>query len=100
MTVTLNEAALKLLLDTQEGPVGQFVQGVALQVERQAQQNVRDYFHSAIPALTVDQDVDVLMSGSDALVGIKNRGRKSQRLAQLQSEGTLNWLTDALQVQA
>lgn len=98
MTVILNEAALRVLLDTQEGPVGRFVEQVALQVERQAQQNVRDYFHTAIPALTVDQDIDVVMIGSDAIVGIKPSGRKSLRLADLQSTGTLNWLTDALQV--
>ena len=96
MSVTLYEPALEALLDSQEGPVGQFIEAIAVRVTQQAQANVRDYFHSA-PTLTVDQDVDMEMLGSSAVVGIRDAGAKSRRLARMQADGTFPWLTLALE---
>lgn len=96
MTVILNEAALRALLETENGPVGRFVENVAQRITAQAQQNVRSYFASA-PSLDVDQDVGFSMDGSTATIGIRNAGSKSVRLAQSQAEGRVNWLRDALE---
>ena len=96
MVVVLNEAALAALLETQEGPVGRFVERQAERVVAQAQQNVRAYFASA-PSLNVDQDVGLAMDGSTAVIGIRDAGEKSRRLARAQNEGRVNWLSDALE---
>ena len=96
MSVTLFEPALVVLLESQEGPVGQFVERKAARVLNQAQTNVRAYFHTA-PTLDVDQDVILEMEGSTAVVGIKDGGSKSRRLAQKHAEGTSPWLRDAVQ---
>ena len=96
MSVTLFEPALERLLDTQEGPVGQHIQALAQRVSTQAQQNVRAYFASA-PSLDVDQDVGSEMEGSTAVIGIRDGGSKSRRLAQAQAEGKVNWLLAALE---
>lgn len=96
MSVTLNEPALRLLLETEEGPVGRHVAGLAFQITQQAQRNVRGYFISA-PSLDVDQDVGFDMEGSSAVVGIRDGGRKARRLARNQAEGTVNWLQEALE---
>ena len=95
MTVILNEAALVALLDTQEGPVGQHVQRLAAAVEIQAQNNLKAYFIGA-PSVDVDRDVAVEMDGSTAVIGIRDAGNKSRRMAQYQAEGRVNWLTGAL----
>jgi len=96
MTVILNEAAIALLLEPQEGPVGRFVEREAVRVVEQAQRNVRSYFASA-PSLDVDRDVDFQMEGSTATIGIRDAGSKSRRLAQGQAEGRINWLLPALE---
>ena len=96
MTVTLNESAVRLLLETEDGPLGRFIQRKAEQITAQAQQNVRDYFVSA-PSLDVDQDVDFSMQGSTATIGIRDAGSKSRRLAKSQSEGKVNWLLKSLE---
>ena len=97
MSVTLFEPALNQLLDTEDGPVGRHVQVLAARVVAQAQQNVRNYFQSA-PSLNVDQDVTSEMGGSTAIIGIRDAGNKSRRLAQAQAEGKVNWLRSALEV--
>lgn len=96
MSVVLNEAALTALLDTQEGPVGQFVQRIGAQVVVAAQGNVRGYFQSA-PTLNVDQDVGLAMNGSTAVIGIRDAGEKSRRLARAQADGKVDWLRTALE---
>ena len=96
MSVILNEGALALLLETQEGPVGRFVESVARDITEQAQANVRDYFHGA-PSVTVDQDVDFKMDGSSAVIGIRPEGNKAERLARMQSEGRFDWLKRAVE---
>ena len=90
MTVVINEAAIAALLETQEGPVGRFVERVAQAVVEVERQNVRNYFGNA-PSLhgSVDQEVDLQMEGSSAVVGIRDGGRKAQRLAQKEAEGTM-----------
>jgi hypothetical protein len=95
MSVILNEPALARLLDSEEGPIGIHVQQLAAQVVAQAQSNVRDYFQSA-PSLNVDQDVGSDMEGSTAVIGIRDAGSKSRRLAQAQTDGKVNWLVSAL----
>lgn len=95
MTVTLNQVALKALLESEEGPVGRFIADLAAQVTNSAQANVRDYFGGA-PSLTVDDAVDFDMDGSTAVVGIRDAGAKAHRLAQAQAQGRVNWLLKAL----
>ena len=95
MTVILNESALAALLETQEGPVGRFVERKAQQIVEGAQRNVRDYFQSA-PSLNVDQDVGLQMDGSNATIGIRDAGEKSRRIAQAQADGRFNWLQRAV----
>jgi len=97
VTVVLNQAALSALLETQDGPVGRYVERVADAVVAEAQRNVRGYFGSA-PSLEgrVDQDIDSEMDGSTAIVGIKDGGSKAQRLVQYQIEGRFPWLQRAL----
>jgi hypothetical protein len=96
MSVTLYEPALRALLESQEGPVGRYVQSLAEDITLQAQLNVRYYFESA-PMLDVDQDVDFIMEGSTATVGIRDAGNKSRRLARAQAEGKVNWLGAAVE---
>lgn len=95
MTVVLNNAALAVLLESQEGPVGRFIERQAARIVEQARQNVRGYFASA-PSLNVDQDVGSDMDGSTAVIGIRDAGSKSRRLARAQADGKVNWLLDAL----
>lgn len=95
MSVILNEAAITALLESQEGPVGRFVENLARDITEDAQANVRDYFHGA-PSVTVDRDVDFLMEGSSAVIGIRPEGQKAERLARSQNEGRVNWLLNAL----
>ncbi len=80
MSVTLHEGALKALLETQEGPVGRFVQRIAEAVVVQAQIQFDDYFHGVLPA---DQDIDFSMEGSTATIGyVDDPGKtKAKRLA-------------------
>jgi hypothetical protein len=88
MSVTLYEGALRALLDTQEGPVGRYVQRVAEAVVVQAQVQFDDYFHGVLPA---EQDIDFSMEGSTATVGyVDGPGKsKSRRLAAAEAEGKL-----------
>ena len=96
MSVQLNPPALNFFLDSEEGPVGQYVAALGARVLAQAQQNVRGYFVNA-PSLNVDQDVGSDMEGSTAIIGIRDAGNKSRRLARAQAEGRVNWLVDALE---
>jgi hypothetical protein len=95
MSVTLYEPALRALLDSEDGLVGQYTATKAVFVAAEARRNVRAYFHTA-PSLYVDEDVDFAMEGSSAVIGIRDAGEKSQRMAEYQAEGSVNWLLDAL----
>ena len=97
MSVILNEAALAALLETQDGPVGRFVDRVAEAVVVEAQTEVKNYFGTA-PSLhgRVDQEVDHEMQGSTAVIGVRDGGNKAQRLAAKQADGSFPWLTRAL----
>jgi len=80
MSVILNERALAALLETQEGPVGRFVERIAEAVVVQAQLQFDEYFHHVLPAR---QDIIFSMQGSTATVGYSaSAGPKSERLAQ------------------
>jgi hypothetical protein len=91
VSVTLNEAALGILLETEEGPVGRFVQRVAEdKIVDAMRQDVRSYFVGAETG--VEDDVGLRMEGSTAVVGLQNdpQGRhtaggesKSERYARL-----------------
>jgi hypothetical protein len=98
MSVTLYEPALRILLESQEGPVGRYVERLAARIEIEAQQNVKDYFGGA-PSLQgrVDQDIDFIMEGSTATIGIRDGGNKSRRIARYQAEGRFNWLSRAVE---
>lgn len=88
MTVVLNQAALTALLESQEGPVGRFVQRTAEAVVVHAQSQFDDYFHHVLPAR---QDIIFSMDGSTATVGYSaNTGSKSQRLATAEEERRLD----------
>jgi hypothetical protein len=88
MSVTLYEANLRALLETQEGPVGRYVQRTAEAVVVQAQNQFNDYFHGVLPA---EQDIDFSMEGSTATVGyVDSPGKnKARRLAAAEAEGKL-----------
>src|SRR5688572_9879758 len=97
MSVTLNEAALERLLDSPDGPVGRRVQQLSQAIVLDAQQNVRAYFGNA-PGVTADQDVDYeMIDGSTAVIGIREVGNKSRRLAAAQEQGKVNWLLSAFE---
>ena len=71
MSVTLNEAALGILLETEDGPVGRFVRRVAEDKIVDAMRNdVRSYFVGADTG--VEDDVGLSMDGSTATVGLQN----------------------------
>jgi hypothetical protein len=86
MSVTLYEPALRALLDSQEGPVGRYVERVAEAVVVQAQAQFDDYFHGVLPA---EQDIDFSMEGSTATVGYVGGKSKTRRLASAEAEGKL-----------
>lgn len=99
MSVILNEVALKALLETEDGPVGRHVERMAAVVVEAERANVIAYFGKA-PSLhgRVDQEVDYEMQGSSAVIGIRDRGNKTRRLAQKEADGTMRFgLRDALQ---
>ena len=74
MSVTLYEPALAALLDTQEGPVGRYVQRLAAAVvARGAAEQFDGYFGTRSLAGRVDQDVDFSMEGSTATIGYQGR---------------------------
>lgn len=99
MTVILNQAALATLLETQEGPVGRFVQRVAEAVVVAAQVQFEEYFHGVLPA---ERDIDFSMRGSSAVIGYVGgeTKHKTARLAAAEAEGRLRVppLTHALDV--
>jgi hypothetical protein len=83
MSVTLYEGALRALLETQEGPVGQFVQREAEKVKEAMRDDIRSYFKGA--ETTVEDDVALRMDGSTATVGLQDdpqgRSRKLESKA-------------------
>jgi hypothetical protein len=86
VNVILNETAIAALLETQEGPVGRFVQRVAEAVVVQAQVQFDDYFHGVLPA---EQDIDFSMEGSTATIGYVAGKSKTTRLAAAEAAGKL-----------
>lgn len=88
MNVILYEPALELLLDSQEGVVGQYIERKAARVLDQAKANARAYFSGA-PAIDIERDVVSQMEGSTAVVAIVDGGSKSRRLAKAEREGTV-----------
>ena len=96
MTVRLNEVALSALLDTQEGPVGQDLQRRAQAVTALARENVAFIMHR-VPG--VAQDVDYVMQGSQAVIGIRDAGSISEYLVDKENVEFV-WLVPALQAGA
>jgi len=79
VSVILNEGALTTLLNTQEGPVGRFVERISEAVVAHAQTQFDEYFHGVLPAR---QDIIFSMDGSTATVGYSaSAGHKAERLA-------------------
>jgi hypothetical protein len=87
--ITLNEVALAALLETQEGPVGRYVQGIAETVVTAAQFQFDEYFHGVLPA---EQDIDFRMDGSSATIGYVDSPSKTKtkRIARAEAEGKLS----------
>lgn len=97
MSVILNESGILALFE--RPTVVAFVERVTKEkVVTATQQAVVDYFHTA-PSLNVDQDVDLEMRGSSAVVGIRDtrsdliesKGRRLARTGLIQK-----WLTAAV----
>jgi hypothetical protein len=88
--VILNEGALRILLEEEIGAVGRSIERRAQATVEQEKKNVIDYFGRA-PSLhgRVDQEVGYQMSGSTAVVGIRDGGNKARRLAQKEADGTM-----------
>ncbi len=89
MSVTLFEPALRALLDTQEGPVGLFIQRKTARVLDQAKTNARAYYGSA-PSIDIERDVISEMEGSTGVIAIVDGGSKSRRLAQAEKDGKIS----------
>ena len=87
MSVTLYEANLRALLDSQEGPVGRYVEALARRVVADAENKFDDYFANAnLPDI---ENVGFQMEGSSATIGYKDVGNKARRLAKAEAEGKL-----------
>lgn len=87
MTVILNAAALEALLETQEGPVGRFVERIADAVIVNAEVQFDEYFHGVLPP---KQNILSRMDGSTATIGYsRTAGSKAERLAQAEAAGKL-----------
>lgn len=79
MTVKLNQAALALLLETQDGPVGLLVRRQAEQVTENAKANARiimTRYPSAADAVGFSIGEDL-----QAVIGVRNEGSISEYLA-------------------
>jgi len=88
MSVIINDRALAALLETENGPVGRFVQRTAESVVVHAQSQFDAYFHYVLPAR---QDIVFSMDGSTAAIGYSaTTGPKSERLARAEAEGRLD----------
>ena len=70
MTVILNERAIGILMETEEGPVGRFVRREAEKVVEAMRQDVIGYFVGADTG--AQDDVALQMDGSTATVGLQN----------------------------
>jgi hypothetical protein len=68
MSVIPNEAALAALLESEEGPVGRFVQREAQKVIDAMRRDVGGYYEG----IGVEDDVGLRMDGSTAVVGLRN----------------------------
>ena len=89
MSVTLYEGALRALLETQEGPVGRYVERIAEAMVVQAELQFDDYFWRA--NLPARQNIGFSMQGSTATVGYRSdAGSKAQRLAIAEAAGKLD----------
>jgi hypothetical protein len=87
VSVTLYEPALRALLESQEGPVGRYIQTLAVRVVARAEDNFDEYFAAAnLPDM---ENVGYSMDGSSATIGYKDVGNKSRRLARAEAEGKL-----------
>ena len=90
MSVIINDRALAALFETQEGPVGRFVEREAQKVVEAMKDDVRSYYVGANTG--AEDDVALRMDGSTAIVGLQNdpQGRhtgsgesKSERYARV-----------------
>lgn len=90
MSVILNEAAIVALIETEEGPVGRFVQQLAEEVVADAAKLANAYYHDFVD---VGSDIGYAMIGSTAVIGYDPgpgsaaRDHKAQRLADKEREG-------------
>ena len=84
MSVTLYEPALRALLDSQDGPVGRYVQRIAEAVVVNAQFSSMSTSRRHLPA---EQDIDFSMEGSTATIGYEDAGNKARRLARGRGRG-------------
>ena len=91
MSIILNEAGLRALLDTTESPVGAFVAKIADDVAKRAGGIAADYYGKA-PTLGIEDDIAFSMDGSSAVVGYAPKGKsgtKSRILASKERDGSL-----------
>lgn len=94
MNVTLNESALRALLESERGPIGQEIRKRAETVVEVARQNVNVIM--ARSPINVSPDVDFeIRPDLSAVIGIRNTGSITQYLAAKEGREHV-WLTPAL----
>lgn len=102
MSVILNESAIRLLLETDTGPVGLAVRRRAEDVRDNARNGVREIMANS--SIDPSGAVDFQMIGdATAIVGIRDEGKVSRYLdekAARESEvgGLGDWMRNALRV--
>ena len=91
----INEQALAALLHSREGPVGQLVERRAQEITAAAQRNAAVIMHrqpSVVSAINYQ-----MVSGTEAVVGIRDEGPISEYLAaKAAREGEQGWLHRAV----
>lgn len=93
--VKINEQALAALLHSREGPVGQLVERRAQEITAAALRNAAVIMHRQ-PSVVSAIDYR-MVSGTEAVVGIRNDGRISEYLAaKAVREGEQGWLRRAV----
>lgn len=102
MAYEINEAALALLLEERDGPVGRFTENIAVDTTNFARRNVRNILRSSIEqgdivAQSVNYDEDITAEGLAFVIGIEDNGDTEQYLADKAVREQPGWLEEALQ---
>lgn len=94
----INEPVLDAFLYSRDGPIGRFVENIAVDTANIARNKVRDILRSNLETGdSVAQSVTYTMEGTEAIVGIEDNGRIEEYLAAKAVREQPGWLEGALQ---